>query len=273
MARRKLLRQVPQPFTLWGHTIAVDWAEPELEVDEDIMEQVKILYVRNLHIDTQESTIAEVFQQLAPVERVKKIRDYAFVHFTTKEDARKAKRAMDGKEIDGCVVEVTLAKPVDRETYARHTRHKLMMNTNATIATTLAPTAINPYAPYGIPTLYQQFVMPGVNTAMSASGLPAPAAGTGQGLRGRPLRGAAGSRGARANYAAGANPGAPHNSRIPYGLERMFDFLPGMMELTPATPTYTMKPPDSNKSPIQVDNFAGNMYQIQEPTESENTGP
>ena len=58
-----------------------------------------------------------------------------------------------------------------------------MMNTNATIATTLAPAAVNPYAPYGIPTLYQQFVMPGVNTAMSASGLPAPAAGTGQGLR------------------------------------------------------------------------------------------
>ena len=25
---------------LWGHPIAVDWAEPEQEVDEDIMETV-----------------------------------------------------------------------------------------------------------------------------------------------------------------------------------------------------------------------------------------
>ena len=65
-----------------------------------------MLYVRNLHIDTQESTIAEVFQKIAPVERVKKIRDYAFVHFTTKEDARKAKQAIDGTKIDGCEVEV-----------------------------------------------------------------------------------------------------------------------------------------------------------------------
>lgn len=65
------------------------------------------MYVRNLHIDTQESTIAETFQKIAPVERVKKIRDYAFVHFTTKEDARKAKQAVDGSKIDGCEVEVS----------------------------------------------------------------------------------------------------------------------------------------------------------------------
>lgn len=26
---------------LWGHHIAVDWAEPELEVDEEIMAQVR----------------------------------------------------------------------------------------------------------------------------------------------------------------------------------------------------------------------------------------
>ena len=26
---------------LWGHHIAVDWAEPELEVDEEIMAQVE----------------------------------------------------------------------------------------------------------------------------------------------------------------------------------------------------------------------------------------
>lgn len=29
---------------LWGHNIAVDWAEPELEVDEEIMAQVSPIY-------------------------------------------------------------------------------------------------------------------------------------------------------------------------------------------------------------------------------------
>ena len=37
MARRKLMNNRIQ---LWGHNIAVDWAEPELEVDEEIMSQV-----------------------------------------------------------------------------------------------------------------------------------------------------------------------------------------------------------------------------------------
>jgi hypothetical protein len=38
MARRKLMTGRVQ---LWGHQIAVDWAEPEAEVDEDIMSQVR----------------------------------------------------------------------------------------------------------------------------------------------------------------------------------------------------------------------------------------
>lgn len=37
MARRKLMNG---RVDLWGHNIAVDWAEPELEVDEEIMAQV-----------------------------------------------------------------------------------------------------------------------------------------------------------------------------------------------------------------------------------------
>jgi Q family heterogeneous nuclear ribonucleoprotein R len=37
MARRKLL---PGRIQLWGHQIAVDWAEPETEVDEEIMAEV-----------------------------------------------------------------------------------------------------------------------------------------------------------------------------------------------------------------------------------------
>ena len=39
MARRKL---IPGRIQLWGHTIAVDWAEPEQEVDEDIMSKVDL---------------------------------------------------------------------------------------------------------------------------------------------------------------------------------------------------------------------------------------
>ncbi|XP_070800999.1 APOBEC1 complementation factor isoform X1 [Pituophis catenifer annectens] len=121
MARRKLL---PGRIQLWGHPIAVDWAEPEVEVDEDTMSSVKILYVRNLMLTTAEETIEKEFNNIKPgsVERVKKIRDYAFVHFNNREDAVEAMKILNGKVVDGSPIEVTLAKPVDKDSYVRYTR-------------------------------------------------------------------------------------------------------------------------------------------------------
>ncbi|XP_078422048.1 APOBEC1 complementation factor isoform X5 [Cetorhinus maximus] len=121
MARRKLL---PGRIQLWGHPIAVDWAEPEVEVDEETMSSVKILYVRNLMLPTSEEAIEKEFNSIKPgtVERVKKIRDYAFVHFVTREDAINAMNRMNGKVLDGSPIEVTLAKPVDKDSYVRYTR-------------------------------------------------------------------------------------------------------------------------------------------------------
>ncbi|XP_061665857.1 RNA-binding protein 47 isoform X6 [Syngnathoides biaculeatus] len=121
MARRKLL---PGRIQLWGHGIAVDWAEPEVEVDEDTMATVKILYVRNLMLHTSEENIHKEFDAVkaGAVERVKKIRDYAFVHFTRREDAMDAMKALNGKVLDGSPIEVTLAKPVDKDSYVRYTR-------------------------------------------------------------------------------------------------------------------------------------------------------
>ncbi|NXX84399.1 A1CF factor, partial [Urocolius indicus] len=121
MARRKLL---PGKIQLWGHPIAVDWAEPEVEVDEDTMSSVKILYVRNLMLSTTEETIEKEFNNIKPgaVERVKKIRDYAFVHFNKREHAVEAMKALNGKMLDGSPIEVTLAKPVDKDSYVRYTR-------------------------------------------------------------------------------------------------------------------------------------------------------
>ncbi|XP_063776574.1 probable RNA-binding protein 46 [Pseudophryne corroboree] len=114
MARRKL---IPGTFQLWGHTIQVDWADPEKEVDEETMQRVKVLYVRNLMISTAEDTIKAEFNRFKPgaVERVKKLRDYAFVHFFNREDAITAMTIMNGECIDGASIEVTLAKPVNKE--------------------------------------------------------------------------------------------------------------------------------------------------------------
>ncbi|TGZ68494.1 hypothetical protein CRM22_004239 [Opisthorchis felineus] len=116
MARRKLM---PGKIQLWNQQIAVDWAEPEREVNEDIMSKVKILYVRNLMLSTTEDGLREHFVCAAGgdpncIERVKKISDYAFIHFKEREQAARCLEALNDTLIDGSKIEVTWAKPVDK---------------------------------------------------------------------------------------------------------------------------------------------------------------
>ncbi|XP_007258519.3 probable RNA-binding protein 46 [Astyanax mexicanus] len=114
MARRKL---IPETFQLWGHTLQVHWAEPEKDVDEETMQRVRVLYVRNLMLHTTEETLRLEFSRQKPgsVERVKKLTDYAFIHFHSREDALAAQESMNGKLIDGSPIEVSLAKPVGKD--------------------------------------------------------------------------------------------------------------------------------------------------------------
>ncbi|XP_072230247.1 APOBEC1 complementation factor isoform X1 [Leuresthes tenuis] len=257
MARRKLL---PGRIQLWGHAIAVDWAEPEVEVDEDTMATVKILYVRNLMLQTTEETIEKEFNNLKPgaVERVKKIRDYAFVHFTQREDAINAMNALNGKVLDGSPIEVTLAKPVDKDSYVRYTRGTggrggSLVQTDYT-AYTLGQ-VYDPSAAYlGAPVFYApqayaaipgQFRFPAAKAPVGGRGLirtpsvreiymtvPVGAAGV-RGL---------GGRGYLAYAAGGGAMGRGGGGGASFGLkadkqaeEKLYDLLPGM-ELTPMSP-------------------------------------
>lgn len=89
----------------------MDWADPQEEPDEQTMSKVKVLYVRNLTQDISEEKLKESFESYGRVERVKKIKDYAFVHFEDRDNAVKAMRDLDGKEMGGSHIEVSLAKP------------------------------------------------------------------------------------------------------------------------------------------------------------------
>ncbi|ESO07097.1 hypothetical protein HELRODRAFT_76754 [Helobdella robusta] len=116
MARRKL---VNKGIRMWDQVIAVDWAEPEPEVDREIMEKVKILYFRNLMLHTTESTLellcAEVLGRNDALERVKKLKDYAFVHFKERKDALLVMEQLNGRNVDGADIEIVLSKPVEKK--------------------------------------------------------------------------------------------------------------------------------------------------------------
>ncbi|XP_030047182.1 RNA-binding protein 47 isoform X1 [Microcaecilia unicolor] len=223
MARRKLM---PGRIQLWGHQIAVDWAEPEIDVDEDVMETVKILYVRNLMIETTEDTIKKSFGQFNPgcVERVKKIRDYAFVHFTSRDDAVHAMRKLNGIELEGSCIEVTLAKPVDKEQYTRYQK-AAKGGAPATATEVTQPNYVyscDPYtlAYYGYP--YNALIGPNRDYFVKAGS-----------IRGRG-RGAAGNRapGPRGSYLGGYSAGRGIYSRYHEGKgkqqEKGFELIPSL---------------------------------------------
>ncbi|XP_072095825.1 APOBEC1 complementation factor isoform X3 [Mobula birostris] len=252
MARRKLL---PGRIQLWGHPIAVDWAEPEVEVDEETMSSVKILYVRNLMLPTSEEAIEKEFSSIKPgtVERVKKIRDYAFVHFVTREDAINAMNAMNGKILDGSPIEVTLAKPVDKDSYVRYTRgtggRGAMMQGEYTY--TLGH-VYDPAAAYlGAPVFYA----PQAYAAIPNLRFPNKGHLGGRGMFRTPsVRGAAGvrglgGRGYLAYTGIGRGYAGYHVKTDKRQEEKLYDLLPGM-ELTPTNPV-TLKP-QGIKHPSQV---------------------
>lgn len=148
MARREL---IPGRICLWGHEIQIDWAIPENEVDEETMSKVKILYVRNLMLSTTEETIRKAMESVAGqehLERVKKMRDFAFVHFTDRESAKAAMDFWHNKELDGSVLEVTWAKPIQKgvQRYSRRMSHRVVTETQYVFpATTYHPHFMNVY--------------------------------------------------------------------------------------------------------------------------------
>ncbi|KAF9816837.1 hypothetical protein SFRURICE_009210 [Spodoptera frugiperda] len=116
MARRAL---VPGCVKIWDQEVMVDWAEPEPDIDDEQMQRVKVLYVRNFQIKTTPETIQAVFEAAInnQIERVKKIYDYAFIHFHHREHAELAMRKLQNADIDGSNIEIRWAKPVVREIY------------------------------------------------------------------------------------------------------------------------------------------------------------
>ncbi|XP_043253134.1 probable RNA-binding protein 46 [Colletes gigas] len=115
MARRKL---IPGKVMLWEHEIAVDWADPEPgdPIDEEIMETVTALFVRNLCIETPQQKIRDIFQKTTkiPVLKLKKINHFAFIHYENRRTAQTVMNIMTQPngvaEAEGW--EIRWAKPI-----------------------------------------------------------------------------------------------------------------------------------------------------------------
>ncbi|XP_043237034.1 APOBEC1 complementation factor-like isoform X1 [Amphibalanus amphitrite] len=238
MARRKL---IPGRIQLWGQTIAVDWAEPEPDVDEETMSKVTVLYVRNLLLSTTEDQIRDAFSRAADggVERVKKLRDFAFVHFSNRDKAARAQEKLDHTELDGSLVEVTWAKPIDK---SRHDRYK---------AAAHCPPAVYQPPPHGF-VGDAPFYVP---TGLGSPGSPGSALFRSPNKQRN--RGAAGVRNRSFLSPSAAAARAAGGHRKPVEMRAFFDYVPDM-EFVLTNPC-TLKPM-RNAAQILVDLCINNKW-------------
>lgn len=112
---------------VWGCDIIVDWADPQEEPDEETMSKVKVLYVRNLKSDVTEDQLREKFEQHGKVERVKKVKDYGFVHFEDRDNALLAMQQLNRTVIGDSEMQISLAKPPteNKQKEKRKQMHKM----------------------------------------------------------------------------------------------------------------------------------------------------
>ncbi|XP_071642859.1 RNA-binding protein 47 [Temnothorax longispinosus] len=142
MARRKL---IPGKVMLWDHEIAVDWADPEPgdPIDEDIMETVTALFVRNLALDMPQQKVKEILYRHTnvPILKLKKINHFAFIHYENREAAQ---TVMDIMQKTNSIVEkqgweVRWAKPIGASKVLERQRYIREAATNSNVQKTEIP--------------------------------------------------------------------------------------------------------------------------------------
>lgn len=131
------------------------------------MSKVKILFLRNLTPNVSEAELESIFENASngPVERVKKAKDFAFIHFNTRAQAEMAFINIKNSRLylDGHEVEVQWSKPIDRQNHHQRKQLTKALSTGNVVEPSPIP-LIPTINPYGLPAAFGQF--PSVNPVM-----------------------------------------------------------------------------------------------------------
>lgn len=130
-AKRRLVDGYAQP---WNLNVVTNWAEPQEEPSEEVMAQVRTLFVKNLRDVADEETVRKAFSVFGEVFKVRRMKDYAFVYFNERDHAMAALDKMNGKDFMGSTIDVSLAKPQSEarkkiiQNRMRESQHQQMMS-------------------------------------------------------------------------------------------------------------------------------------------------
>ncbi|XP_046914698.2 RNA-binding protein 47 isoform X1 [Dermatophagoides farinae] len=124
LARRKFF---PGSILLFDRQPKVDWAKSEEEIDDDFVSNNSVLYVRFIKPDITEENLKKFFsfinngQTLLNINRVKKIRNFAFIHYENPKDAQMAYSYFHRIEIN---LGQTMINEIDQELEIKWAKNK-----------------------------------------------------------------------------------------------------------------------------------------------------
>lgn len=130
MAKRKMEQDPKRIFT---NAVFVDWADSIETPSDEIMQNVRVLYVKNIHESVTEMQLEQIFSPFGDIQRVKRIKNFAFIHFANRCDALNAMKSLQNLELCGEKLSITLSyPPLDKkkkEDILRQRQERIMRET------------------------------------------------------------------------------------------------------------------------------------------------
>ncbi|XP_055313568.1 heterogeneous nuclear ribonucleoprotein R-like [Sitodiplosis mosellana] len=96
---------------VWGRQLFVDWAQRRKQPEESDLIESKTLFINNLPKETTDELITETLSSYGTIEKITKIKDYAFVLFEEHQSAENAMNGVDKTKLGNEKVEISMAMP------------------------------------------------------------------------------------------------------------------------------------------------------------------
>lgn len=111
MARAAKRKLEQDPKRIFANAVFVDWADSLDTPSDEVMQSVRVLYVRNIHETVTESQLEQVFSPFGEIQRVKRIKNFAFIHFLNRCDALNAMKSLQNLQLCGEILSISLSYP------------------------------------------------------------------------------------------------------------------------------------------------------------------
>lgn len=132
VAKRKLEQD---PKRIFANAVFVDWADSFDTPPDEVMQNVRVLYVRNIHESVTEDQLEQVFRPFGEIQRVKRIKNFAFIHFQNRCEALDAMKSLQNLQLCGENLSISLSyPPLDKkkkEEVLRLRQERIMRETNS----------------------------------------------------------------------------------------------------------------------------------------------